>query len=186
MNLANLITSLRIILSVFLCHMILENKINFFLIIIFLIAFGSDWLDGFLARKKNKITDFGKIFDPIADKILVFSILICFLKINLINVWLVIILLIREFLMSSARILLAKKDLVYSANIYGKIKTVLQFFSIFMIIISCIYKKMDFYYNIIYNSGIFLMWCSVLFSFISLFLCVYKNKNKFFKILGEI
>lgn len=185
MNLSNLITSLRIILSVFLCHMILENKINFFLIIIFLIAFGSDWLDGFLARKKNKITDFGKIFDPIADKILVFSILICFLKINLINAWLVIILLTREFLMSSARVLLAKYKIIYPANIYGKIKTVMQFLAIFIIIIFY-YTRIDFYNNIFYNLGIFLMWCSAVFSFVSLFLCVYKNKNKFLKILGEI
>jgi len=182
MNFANLATFARIILSVFLCHMILINQINLIVILLFLIAFGSDWLDGFLARKIKKVTDFGKIFDPIADKILVFSVLICFLKINLISAWLVIILLTREFLMSSARILLSKYRIIYSANIYGKLKTVLQFFAVFMLIFSL--QKFDFYNNIFYNLGIFLIWCSVLFSFVSLFLCFFENKKIFLKILN--
>ncbi len=187
MNFANLITLARIILSLLLCHILLEER-NYHVGVvvgIFLIAFGSDWLDGFLARKNNKITDFGKIFDPIADKILVFSIFICLVKIGFVSAWAVIILLIREFLMSSARMLLAKYDLIYPANIYGKLKTISQFFSILFLILA--FYKIDFYNNIFYNLGIFLMWSSIFISFISLFFCFYEHRNKFLKILkGEL
>ena len=187
MNFANLITFSRIILSLFLCYILLESKnIHVGVTVgIFLAASLSDWLDGFLARKNNKITDFGKIFDPIADKILVFSVFICLVKVGFISAWAVIILLIREFLMSSARALLAKHGLIYSANIFGKLKTALQFFSILSLILA--FYKVDFHNNICYNLGIFLMWVSVFISFISLFFCFYEHRNKFLKVFkGEL
>lgn len=181
-NLANMVTFSRMGLSLVLCYILLEMRnVNVWIVIgIFFVAFGSDWLDGFFARKNNKITDFGKIFDPMADKILVFSVLACFLKSNFINPWLVIMLLIREFLMSSARILLSNQGVVYSANMFGKLKTSFQFFAISLLILAL--YKFDFN-NKIYIFGIFFMWCSVLSSFVSLFCCFYENKEKFFKII---
>ncbi|MDY0276872.1 MAG: CDP-diacylglycerol--glycerol-3-phosphate 3-phosphatidyltransferase [Acholeplasma sp.] len=92
--------------------------------IIFIIASITDFLDGYIARKKNQITTFGKFLDPIADKVLVISAMIYFVEVNEIFGWTVIIIIIREFLVTGIRLLAVEKGKVIAASPYGKIKTV--------------------------------------------------------------
>lgn len=101
--------------------------------ILFLIACLSDFLDGYLARKKQWISDFGKIWDPIADKVLTTSIYICFALQNMIPFYFVIIMIVRDIVVDAYRQTATKKGVVTPANIFGKLKTVLQMISIFLI-----------------------------------------------------
>jgi CDP-diacylglycerol--glycerol-3-phosphate 3-phosphatidyltransferase len=142
--------------------------------LIFSIASFTDFLDGMIARKKGT-TYFGKVLDPVADKILVFSILLCFLKLNLVSVVPLILLLIREFAMSAMRLELSKQNYKIEANVFGKIKTIFQIFSIYIIMLYRIFS-ISFYLKI---SGI-LLWLSVFFAWTSFFISFFK-KNIFLK-----
>jgi CDP-diacylglycerol--glycerol-3-phosphate 3-phosphatidyltransferase len=93
---------------------------------IFSIASITDALDGHLARKNNQITNFGKFLDPIADKILTTSSLLAFMSMGLCNIWIVMVVLTREFAIASVRMIAASGGVVIPANIWGKIKTVSQ------------------------------------------------------------
>ena len=104
---------------------------------------------------------------------LVFSILLCFIRLDYISIWPVIMLLIRDFLMSSLRILLAKKSVIYSANIWGKIKTVFQFLSISGILLNTYLCKTNF--KLLEFSKI-TIWIAVFVSFVSLTKCIIDNK----------
>ena len=175
MNIANLVTFSRIFMTPILCFFILNQKTKYaslVSLILFIIAFLTDWLDGFLARRGGA-SDFGKIFDPVADKVLVFSILLCFIRLDYISIWPVIMLIIRDFLMSSLRILLAKKSVIYSANIWGKIKTVFQFLSISGILLNTYLCKTNF--KLLEFSEI-TIWIAVFVSFVSLTKCIIDNK----------
>lgn len=173
MNIANLVTFSRILISPILCFFILNQKTKYeslVSLILFIIAFLTDWLDGFLARMSG-VSNLGKIFDPIADKVLVFSVLLCFIRLDYISVWPVIMLLLRDFLIFSLRILLSKKNIIYSADIWGKIKTVLQFLSISSVLLH-LYKDN---FKLLEFSEI-TIWSSVIMSFISLTKCIIDNK----------
>ncbi len=106
--------------------------------IVFGAAAITDALDGNIARKRGLVTDFGKLMDPIADKLLVISAFVCFITVALPNPqwgaacspWVVIIILAREFLVTSARMIYAERGVVIAANIWGKLKTVIQIVSI--------------------------------------------------------
>lgn len=129
MNLPNKLTIFRIVLTpvylfLFSAEFIKHNFLYSF--IVFIIASLTDAVDGKIARKYNMITDFGKIADPIADKILTTAVLLCFMQMNLCNLWVVIIVLAREFTVSALRIVAASQGSVIPANIFGKIKTVSQ------------------------------------------------------------
>ena len=154
---------------------------------LFVIAAITDFLDGFIARKYELITDFGKMIDAIADKILVYSLILCFLSMNLLSVWIVILLLCRDFIIYSVRILLAKKNKIYAADIYGKIKTSLQFVSILIILLSfCEFSNFSVQIkNELCKIGNGCMILSVLFAFLSLLNCVYKNKSEIFNSTKE-
>lgn len=95
----------------------------------------TDWLDGYLARKRDQISDFGKFMDPLADKILVAAALLALVELQTIPAWPVIIILAREFIVSGARMLAASKDVVIAASWYGKAKTVLQMAAIVLFLI---------------------------------------------------
>lgn len=86
----------------------------------------TDALDGNIARKRGLITDFGKLMDPVADKMLVMSVFICFLTLGLCSPWIVIIMLLREFVVTSIRMVAAGRGSVMAANKWGKAKTVTQ------------------------------------------------------------
>lgn len=183
-NLANYLTTSRIILTPILC-LLLIKKISFILsFFLFVFIFATDWLDGFLARK-IKVSNFGKILDPVADKILVFSTLTCLIYSKLIDIWAFILLLFRDLLMSSVRILLAKENIIYSANIFGKLKTMTQFFSLLFLINALYLDSSAYNYMVSYKLGILLIWISVFLSFVSFFMCMFENKDKIKKLILE-
>ncbi len=129
MNLANKLTVLRVILvPVFGFFMLTEGIIphNYlYAAIVFAIAAITDTADGKIARKYNMITDFGKFLDPLADKILVVTALICFVELSWTSAWVVAVIVAREFMVSGIRLVAAgsKKKLVIAASIWGKLKT---------------------------------------------------------------
>lgn len=136
MNLPNKLTVLRMILVPFFVLAVLWPFPHHFLaaLVLFGVASYTDHLDGMLARKNNQITDFGKFMDPLADKILVISALVCFVSLNLCDVWLVLLIIAREFMVTSIRLVAAGKGSVIAANNWGKIKTVSQIAAICMIL----------------------------------------------------
>ena len=137
MNLPNKLTVLRMILVPFFVLALLWPFPHHFLIalIIFGAASYTDHLDGMLARKHNQITDFGKFMDPLADKILVISALLCFVSLGLCDVWLVLLIIAREFMVTSIRLVAAGKGSVIAANNWGKAKTVSQIVAICVILL---------------------------------------------------
>ena len=137
MNLPNKLTVLRMILVPFFVLALLWPFPHHFLIalIIFGAASYTDHLDGMLARKHNQITDFGKFMYPLADKILVISALVCFVSLGLCDVWLVLLIIAREFMVTSIRLVAAGKGSVIAANNWGKAKTVSQIIAICVILL---------------------------------------------------
>ena len=128
MNLPNKLTVARIILTpVYLAAMLIEFNYHYLVAaIIFIVASITDFVDGKLARKNNQITTFGKLCDPLADKMLTTAALLAFMDMGLCNIWIVMIVLTREFLVTSFRLVAASQGVVIAANIWGKLKTVSQ------------------------------------------------------------
>ncbi|WP_407385827.1 CDP-diacylglycerol--glycerol-3-phosphate 3-phosphatidyltransferase [Ruminococcus sp.] len=136
-NLPNKLTLLRIILVPFVIIAILIQFPFHFLVagILFGIASVTDALDGRIARRDNLITDFGKFADPLADKILVISVLVCFVKFGLCGAVPLIIIIFREFTVTSVRLVASSKGKVIAANMWGKVKTVSQIAAIVAIFV---------------------------------------------------
>ena len=132
MNLPNKLTMLRIILvPAVIAAILIDFPFNFLVAgLLFGAASITDALDGKIARRDNLITDFGKFADPLADKILVISVLVCFVKLGLCGAIPLIIIIFREFTVTSIRLVAAAKGKVIAANMWGKIKTVTQIVSI--------------------------------------------------------
>lgn len=129
LNTPNKLTIARMIITpVFLAVLLWESLPHRFLIatIIYSIAAITDAIDGKLARKNNQITNFGKLLDPIADKVLTTSALLAFMVMDLCNIWIVMIVLTREFAVASIRMIAAANGVVIPANFWGKLKTVSQ------------------------------------------------------------
>ena len=129
LNVPNILTIARIFIThVFLAVILMDNLPHKFLIACIIFSIGSitDAIDGHLARKNNQITNFGKFLDPIADKILTTSALLAFMSMELCNIWIVMLVLTREFAIASVRMIAAAGGVVIPANIWGKIKTVSQ------------------------------------------------------------
>ncbi|MCL2633398.1 MAG: CDP-diacylglycerol--glycerol-3-phosphate 3-phosphatidyltransferase [Oscillospiraceae bacterium] len=128
MNLANKLTLFRIILVPFFVAFMLIDEIpyNYLLaLIIFAVASVTDFLDGYIARKYNMITSFGKFLDPIADKVLVVSALVCFVELGWTGAWVVVVIIAREFIVSGIRLAAVESEdkTVISAGFLGKLKT---------------------------------------------------------------
>lgn len=139
MNLPNKLTLLRIILvPFFVAFLLLENVPHHYLIalIIFAVASLTDMLDGKIARKYNMVTDFGKFADPLADKILVISAFACFIQLDIVNAVFIILVLFREFTVTSIRLVAVESGKVVAANIWGKAKTVSQMIAIIVVLLS--------------------------------------------------
>ncbi len=132
MNWPNRLTIARLLATiVFVAAMSIElNGSHTVAFVIFLAASLTDFLDGYLARKYNLITDFGKLMDPLADKVLIAAGFICLIPHNLIPAWVVVAILAREFLVTGLRTLAASKGVVLAAENLGKWKTVLQVLTI--------------------------------------------------------
>lgn len=129
LNTPNKLTIARMIISpVFLAVILWDSLPHRFLLsmIIFIAASVTDAIDGKMARKNNQVTNFGKLLDPIADKVLTTAALLAFMKLGLCNIWIVMIVLTREFAIASIRMIAASNGVVIPANIWGKLKTVSQ------------------------------------------------------------
>ena len=137
MNTPNKITLIRMFIApLFLVIYFLDIKYKF-LISAFIFAVGSvtDAIDGNLARKNNIVTNFGKLLDPIADKMLVTAGFLALMQDGLCNIWIVMLMLTREFAITSVRLIAAAQGVVIPANIGGKIKTVFQMVSLIVIML---------------------------------------------------
>lgn len=132
MNLPNKLTLGRIILvPFFVAALLIPFPFhNIIALLLFIAASITDTLDGKIARKMNLITDFGKFADPLADKILVLSALLCFIQLGWCDCVAVIIVLFREFAVTSIRLIASAKGEVIAANMWGKVKTVSQIVAI--------------------------------------------------------
>ena len=166
LNLPNRITLLRIILvPIFMYFLLLKNNYNLFYevfaLIIFIIAAITDGLDGYLARKQKIVTKFGKIIDPLADKLLITSALISFVSIGEISAWIAIIIIGREFAVTGLRVLAASEGIVIAASKWGKWKTNLQIFAVIAVILDPDIIPLPFYLTDI------LLWLAVLVTIIS-------------------
>ena len=128
MNLANKLTISRIVLAgIFILFLFIRGPgAKFMALAIFMAACITDYYDGYIARKANSITSFGKLMDPIADKILVLGAFLAFVQMNIIPAWMVIIIITREFMITGIRILALSQKKVLAAESGGKHKTVSQ------------------------------------------------------------
>lgn len=139
MNIPNSITFTRIILVIPLIYLLYQPEINFqwLALAIFIIAAATDWLDGYLARKLNQITELGKFLDPLTDKILVIAPFLVLIERQQIPAWAVLIIIVREIVIAGWRVnpQLVKQENISGANIWGKLKTVMQIIAISLLII---------------------------------------------------
>ena len=137
MNTPNKLTLLRVILIPFFVICMLSVSAGWgkwAALAIFVIASLTDTLDGYLARRDNLVTNFGKFMDPLADKLLVCSAMICLVDLERIPSWVVIIIIGREFVISGFRLIASDNGIVIAANYWGKIKTVCQMVMIIVVI----------------------------------------------------
>lgn len=137
MNVPNILTTLRVALIPFFMYFFTSNLSygNYIAVSIFILASLTDFLDGKIARKYNLVTNFGKIMDPFADKLLVLTSLIYLAIAHIIPGWIVIIIIGRELLITSLRVLAAGEGTIVAARKLGKYKTASQMFSIIFLII---------------------------------------------------
>ena len=137
MNLPNKLTILRIIMVPFFVFFLLADFVPhryLFALLLFCAASYTDHLDGKIARRDHLVTNFGKLMDPLADKILVMSALICLVKLDLASTVCVILIMLREFAVTSVRLLAVEQGRVIAANNWGKAKTVSQMVAIIAIL----------------------------------------------------
>lgn len=175
-HLPNKITILRIILIPIFIFLLLYNfsgeivllgsrkiDINIFMAtIIFIIAAITDFLDGYLARKYNLVTNIGKFLDPLADKLLVCSAFIVMIELNLIPSWFVVCVITREFAVTGLRMLALEQGEVIAAGILGKLKTVMQLLAIIFILLG---NPIFNYYSIPFDKIV--LWLSLILTIIS-------------------
>ena len=177
MNLPNKLTILRVIMIPFFVVCLLLDRgmgTQIAALILFAVASFTDYLDGHIARKNNLVTNFGKFMDPLADKLLVCSALICLVDLERIPSWVVIVIIAREFIISGFRLVASDNGVVIAASYWGKSKTVSQMFMIMLLII--------------YPSGELFFWLEQILIYLALILTVislidYLVKNK--QVLNE-
>lgn len=172
MNLPNKLTVSRVILIPFFVFSLLyqggENQnLRYVAATIFVIASLTDLLDGKIARKYNLVTNFGKFMDPLADKLLVCSALICLIELGQLPAWMVIIIISREFIISGFRLVASDNGIVIAASYWGKFKTVSQMAMIIILIAD--------FGGIFDMIGNILIWVSLILTVVSLIDYVSKN-----------
>ena len=152
MNLPNKLTILRVLMIPFFVFFMLVDfgyPGRIAALVLFCAASFTDFLDGFIARKYHLVTNFGKFMDPLADKLLVCSALICFVGNGELAAWIVIIIMAREFIISGFRLVASDNGVVIAANMWGKLKTVSQMIMIILIILDlealCVLKNIFIY-----------------------------------------
>lgn len=173
MNTPNKLTVGRMILVPFMVLFLLTDlggEANCYIsLVIFAGASITDWFDGYLARKHHLVTNFGKFMDPLADKLLVCSAMICMIELGRLPAWIVIIIIAREFIISGFRLIAAENGVVIAANYWGKFKTVSQMIMIILLIL--------------HFGGIFavleqiFIWLSLALTVISLITYIWQNRS---------
>ena len=139
MNLPNKITMIRVILIPFFVFFMLTDFVpysNVIAVAIFIVASLTDTLDGYLARKYELVSNFGKFMDPLADKLLVCSALICLIALDRIPAWIVIVIISREFIISGFRLIAADNGVVIAASYWGKFKTASQMVTVILLVLN--------------------------------------------------
>lgn len=189
LNTPNKLTIARMIISpIFLAVIMWSSLPHRFLwaMLIFIAASITDAVDGKLARKNNQVTNFGKLLDPIADKVLTTAALLAFMKLGLCNIWIVMIVLTREFAIASIRMIAASSGTVIPANIWGKLKTVSQMvFTILIMFLGEIYSCAPNivpgvtvpYYLTLSNISNALLWITAVLTVISGVIYIKDSKN---------
>ena len=173
MNTPNKLTIARMIIVPFLVIFLLTGwggEANRYIsLTLFVVASVTDWFDGYLARKNNLDTNFGKFMDPLADKLLVCSAMICMIDLKRLSAWFVIIIIAREFIISGFRLIAAENGIVIAANYWGKFKTASQMIMIILLIL--------------HFDGIFVIleqifiWLSLALTIISLITYIWQNRT---------
>lgn len=171
MNLPNKLTVLRVLMIpffvVFMLMDIVPGMDKWIALAIFVIASLTDLLDGKIARKYNLVTNFGKFMDPLADKLLVCSAMICMIPLGKLQAWFVIVIIAREFIISGFRLVAADNDIVIAASYWGKFKTVSQMFMLILLI-----ADLGGAFNMIAQV---LIWVSLVLTIVSLIDYIAKN-----------
>ena len=168
LNLPNLLTVIRIFMAPAFLFFLMAAKIpHHFLVafILFVVASITDFVDGKLARKNNQVTNLGKLLDPLADKMLTTAALLGFMQFGLCNIWVIMIVLTREFTVTGMRMIATVQNVVIPANIWGKIKTATQ-----MVLSSVIMFLAEFSFmstKVFYNFSNISMWVIAFFTFVS-------------------
>ena len=182
MNLPNKLTMLRIVLvPVFVvCFYLPINGAMYIAAAVFVIAYFTDLLDGHIARKRGLITDFGKLMDPLADKILVMSAMVCLVQEWMVPAAVVIVIIAREFLVTSLRLIAAPKGIVIAADGFGKMKTVLQMIWVAVTLLQ-MYLEEEFLigYSVMPVLTAVLMWATLALTIISGGNYLWKNREVF-------
>ena len=169
MNLPNKLTMIRMVM-VPVCMALIILGFNFTAAVVFALASLTDFFDGYLARKHNLVSSFGKIMDPLADKLLTFGALICFVAKAPSFVWPAIIIIAREFFVTSMRVVAVDKGKVIAASWWGKVKTNVQMFSlIFAIACSDIFP----------TATSVVIWISAIFTIASWIAYIFENIEVF-------
>ena len=173
MNLPNKLTILRVILIpffvVFMLFDITGSADKWIALVIFCVASLTDMLDGKIARKYNLVTNFGKFMDPLADKLLVCTALICLTSMDRLNVIVVLVIIAREFIISGFRLVASDNGIVIAASYWGKFKTVSQ-----MALIIVLIMDLGGVWNVV---GTVLTWVALLLTVVSLIDYIAKNKQ---------
>ena len=169
MNLPNKLTILRVILIPFFVFFLIspffDGYGNYIALAIFILASLTDMADGKIARKYNLVTNFGKFMDPLADKLLVCSAMICLVDLKLIPVWVVLIIIAREFIISGFRLVASDNGIVIAASYWGKFKTTFQMLMVIVIIFNI---------NLL---GTILIYVALVLTVVSLIDYIAKNKD---------
>ena len=171
MNLPNKLTMFRVILiPLFVVFMLVDITLydKWIALAIFIIASLTDLLDGKIARKYNLVTNFGKFMDPLADKLLVCSALICLVALDKIPAWMVIVIIAREFIISGFRLIASDNGVVIAASYWGKFKTTFQMVMICLMIADI---------AAISVLTTVVMWVAVVLTVVSLVDYLVKNRN---------
>ena len=146
----------------------IEAYTDYIALVIFVIASLTDMLDGKIARKYNLVTNFGKFMDPLADKLLVCSAMICLIDMDRIPAWIVIVIISREFIISGFRLVASDNHVVIAASYWGKFKTTFQMVMICLMIAN--FPQLQVLTNII-------MWTALILTVVSLIDYLVKNKD---------
>ena len=174
MNLPNKLTVLRVIMVpffvAFMLYPLAGDASKYVALALFCIASFTDFLDGHLARKHNLVTNFGKFMDPLADKLLVCSALICLSSSGKLATWIVLIIIAREFIISGFRLVASDNGIVIAASYWGKFKTVSHMTMIIMLILDFQHPIYQFAAGVVTGIGLAL-------TIVSLVDYVWKNKQ---------